>query len=144
MSCIFCDFISSERAEHRNGLPFMPIHEMENTVSFLSIDFPEPEDGHTLVIPKDHYAELEDVPQEILGEMMAHAQEVSEALREEHGGVNLLLNNGREADQSVKHVHLHVIPGEEDDGISIENYESKDLDEGEFRELTEKLKDRIE
>lgn len=142
MGCIFCEFLAGERQEHRNGYSFETINETAETVSFLSIDFPGEVEGHALVIPREHHPELEDVPPEVLGEMMEHAQQISRALREEHDAVNLLLNNGEAAGQYVHHAHLHIVPRDEGDGIEIESWSDGEMTEDRFIELTRELAER--
>ena len=61
MKCLFCGFISGKRKVHDNRFPFKILDETQNTIAFLSVDFPSTENGHVLVIPKKHFENLEDV-----------------------------------------------------------------------------------
>jgi len=75
--------------------------------------------GHCLVIPKEHVVNIFDIPDEVLGKVMVAAKRVAGMVREKLGaaGVNILHASGKEAQQSVFHFHVHVIPRWEDDGI---------------------------
>jgi histidine triad (HIT) family protein len=76
--------------------------------------------GHTLVVPTAHYADLFDAPPHVLAGTMALAQRVAEAARTALGatGVNLLSAGGPGSEQSVPHLHLHVVPRWHDDGLT--------------------------
>ncbi len=108
--CIFCDIVNNSGKAAR-------VHETESVLAFMDLVPINP--GHTLVIPKDHYAQLSDVPPEIGAEMMRVAMQIEQALRAgdlQTDGTNLLLSSGRPAGQEIFHVHLHVIPRQTGDG----------------------------
>ncbi|MDD2917352.1 MAG: HIT domain-containing protein [Candidatus Gracilibacteria bacterium] len=75
--------------------------------------------GHTLVIPKEHYADLYDIPEEILSELIRVSKKLSLAYREKIGatGMNILHASGTDAQQSKKHFHFHLLPRFKDDGL---------------------------
>jgi len=102
--CIFCRII-------RRELEASIVAENDRVIAFMDIEPINP--GHTLVIPKDHYAALEELPPDIGAEMFKMALKINQALRQSDikcAGTNLLLSNGRAAGQEVFHLHLHVIP----------------------------------
>ena len=108
--CIFCKMAA--------GLvPAAKIYEDEVVLAFLDIG--PVSDGHTLVIPKEHFEKLHDCPPEILGEMCSKlgtiASAVVSAVKAE--GYNVLCNNGRAAGQLVEHVHFHIIPRNAGDDV---------------------------
>jgi histidine triad (HIT) family protein len=79
-------------------------------------------DGHVMVVPAQHASSLEELDPEIGGEMFKLAMRLGAALRRSDlrcEGVNLLLNDGRVAFQSVYHCHLHVIPRFWRDGFRL-------------------------
>jgi histidine triad (HIT) family protein len=78
-------------------------------------------DGHTLVIPKEHYADIYEMPDPVLSEIMVVAKKIAEELKRTKGApaVNLLNASGKEAQQSVFHFHLHVVPRFEKDGLDL-------------------------
>ena len=133
--CIFCEFIEGKRKRHTNGLPFKILNETKHTISFFSIDFPEASDGHMLVIPKKHFESIEHVPQYILTDLISHVSLSSKVMKKNHDACNILLNNGKEAGQTVFHMHFHLIPRNEGDGIKIEDWQRKDIDESYFNKM---------
>ena len=68
--------------------------------------------GHALILPKDHYADLFELPEETAGEVMRLAKRMMIKMRDKPGceGFNLVQNNGDLAGQTVFHFHLHLIP----------------------------------
>jgi len=109
-NCIFCKIIAGT-------IPAFKIYETEKAVALLDA-FPSTP-GHTLVIPKDHYATYDQVP-------AASAQAIHEALSvaasaitklDGVGGYNILQNNGAIAGQVVHHVHFHIVPRREGDEL---------------------------
>ncbi|BDD80953.1 hypothetical histidine triad protein [Tsukamurella pulmonis] len=103
-SCIFCAIVAGEA-------PAAVVHETDDLVAFL--DARPLTRGHTLVVPRAHAAGLRDLDG-VLGErMFALGHRLARAAREgdlRADGVNLALNDGRAAFQTVDHVHLHMIP----------------------------------
>ncbi len=101
--CIFCAI-----AEHQ--APASLIYEDATTLAFLDIH--PLTRGHTLVIPRQHSANLFDLDPEAGAAMMRATIKVARALREELSpeGLNLLQSNGRAAGQTVFHFHFHLVP----------------------------------
>ncbi|MBR4423580.1 MAG: HIT family protein, partial [Mailhella sp.] len=77
--------------------------------------------GHTLVIPKKHCKDILDFPCELAPAVCAAVQKIAGALISATGakGVNVLQNNGIAAGQSVFHIHWHIIPRYEGDGLEL-------------------------
>ena len=111
-NCIFCKIIKGE-------IPAEKIFENEEILAFLDINPVNP--GHSLVIPKKHFENLVETPPEIACHMIKAAQKIGAVLNHsiEADGFNLSLNNGRSAGQVVSHVHLHVMPRFEGDGLEL-------------------------
>lgn len=108
--CIFCKIV-------KGTLPSNKVFEDEHTIAFLDI-FPCAV-GHTLVIPKKHYKNMEDVPVAELCEVIKTVQVVGKALMKTLGapGFNIHQSNNKPAGQVVFHLHFHVIPRFENDGL---------------------------
>lgn len=107
--CIFCGIVEGE-------IPARVVHETDEVVAFLDANPLAP--AHTLVVPKDHYPRLDDVPAddakalyEVLHAVVPAAETAAEA-----PATTVAFNNGSEAGQEVPHVHGHVIPRFADDG----------------------------
>lgn len=110
-SCIFCKMVSEpSRVPHR-------IAESDHAFAFL--DFSPIRRGHTLVIPKRHATDLSDVRSEDYLAMMSLARQVAQRLRRHLGttGENLLVASGPGSEQSVFHLHVHIIPRLPDDDL---------------------------
>ncbi len=107
--CIFCRIVDGE-------IPSRTVYEDEDTLAFLDANPLAP--GHTLVIPKEHHEQLNDLPPELgarVGETLSRlAAPVESAV--DADGSTVAFNNGAVAGQEVPHVHGHVVPRFEDDG----------------------------
>jgi histidine triad (HIT) family protein len=110
--CLFCKIVAGE-------LPAAKVDEDERTIAFMDIN--PATRGHALVIPREHFRDLHEVPAEDLGATMAGAQRLAALARDRLGadGVNLLNSCGRAAWQTVFHFHVHVIPRYEDDPLRL-------------------------
>ena len=110
--CIFCEIANGE-------IPSKTIYEDENFRVIL--DLGPATKGHALILPKEHYANLFELPEETAAAAMKVAKKLSAQMVENLGadGLNLVQNNGEVAGQTVKHFHLHLIPRYKDDGQNI-------------------------
>jgi diadenosine tetraphosphate (Ap4A) HIT family hydrolase/protein-tyrosine-phosphatase len=139
---LFLDFING-RGTQKYGFPFMPLHETKNTISFMSIAIPQKEDGHILVIPKKRYFHLDNIPKDILNELISSVAIIGKAIRKTCGGYNIIVNNGSDAGQYIFHSHFHIIPRNKKDDIKIETWKNKKLTEEKFVYLNRKIKELI-
>ena len=112
MDCVFCKILKGE-------IPSDKVYENDKVYAFLDIMPVNP--GHTLVIPKEHYDNIEDLPEDMMCEMSKAVKRVGQAIKKGLGskGYNIALNNGRVAGQVVPHVHFHVIPRKASDGLKL-------------------------
>ncbi|MFW0838110.1 MAG: HIT family protein [Candidatus Komeilibacteria bacterium] len=112
MDCIFCKIVAGE-------IPSYKVYEDDNVLAFLDIAPCNP--GHTLVIPKQHYKNIEDASEEILAQLMSGVKKVGMAIKEKlgYGGYNIMENNDPIAGQEVPHLHWHIIPRKEGDGYKL-------------------------
>ena len=121
---MFCKIVKGE-------IPCAKIYEDEKILSFL--DIAPANKGHALVMPKEHYETLLDVPDDIvfLKVVKKVVRAMSSALGNE--GFNILVNNKKVAGQLVPHVHIHIIPRFSGDGIKLnwmpKRYKDKEIDE---------------
>ncbi len=100
--CIFCGIARGE-------VDAFVIYESDKVMAFL--DIRPLSKGHTLVIPKEHYENLLELPEEIAGEILKAIKVVCEKLRRLNAeGFNVVTNVGEVAGQEVMHAHVHVIP----------------------------------
>lgn len=129
MDCIFCKIINGD-------IPCFKIYEDDLVLAFLDIN-PD-SDGHTLIIPKKHFTDLDDIDIPTLTRINEVSKEIKKMLEEKLGceGVSLLQNNGFV--QEVKHYHLHLKPYYKEK-ISIEMVKHAEL-VSDPKEIYEKLK----
>ncbi len=131
MDCIFCKIINKE-------IPSKIIYENEFVFAFL--DIAKDTYGHTLVIPKKHVKNILDCDDETLYEVMKAVKKISNHYIDNCGfqGINILNSNELEAQQSVFHLHIHIIPRKKEDNIDAWPFnQSTDMD---LDEVLNKLK----
>lgn len=111
-NCVFCKIINKQ-------LPATAIFENEEFLAFSPIN--QVSKGYTLLIPKKHQVNIFDVDKSLLEWLAGIAQELSKGLSELNGatGINLLNANGKNAQQSVFHFHLHIVPRYENDDLDL-------------------------
>ncbi|MDP3881737.1 MAG: HIT family protein [Nanoarchaeota archaeon] len=142
--CLFCDFAQGISQKHRNGHSFSKLKETKNTLSFLSLDSPINHDAHILVIPKNHYENFHEVPNNIKHELSEHISLIGSFIKKRHEGYNILLNNGKAAGQYVEHCHFHLIPRDLNDKIKIEIWRRKRISKNKFEDLARRTKKQLE
>lgn len=110
--CIFCKIAAGE-------VPCAKIYESERLLAFL--DIAPTLKGHTLLIPKDHYRTLLDLPSDLGEELVTALRIVGRAVMEGTGadGLNLGMNTNAAAGQVVMHAHFHLIPRFAGDGLEL-------------------------
>lgn len=110
--CVFCKIVRGEiKAEI-----------VDSSNSFIALRDKNPRaEGHTLIIPKEHYVTLLDVPNKLGTELVTFTKKLASSLLEEKygDGFNMLMNNLSCAGQVVMHAHIHLIPRNEGDGLRI-------------------------
>ncbi len=109
--CIFCRIVKGE-------IPSRKVYEDEKTLAFM--DVAGDVDGHLLVIPKVHVKNVLDCGVETLDAVMHTVKRVADHLTQHCGydGVNLLNASDECAGQSVPHLHIHIIPRRQNDGVN--------------------------
>ena len=110
--CIFCKIINEE-------IPSATIYENEEFKVILD-RFPANE-GHVLILPKAHSANIFEIDPQLSGRLFSLATKIAKEMKEVLGleHLNVMQNNGVVAGQTVFHFHLHLIPRFENDGITI-------------------------
>lgn len=130
-NCIFCKIAAGE-------IPSTTLYEDEDVR--VIFDISPATKGHALVLPKEHYANVFEIPEDILGKAHIVAKKVATALKEATGcdGINILQNNGEQAGQTVFHLHIHIIPRYEGDTAKI-GWKAGEADMEYLKELVGKL-----
>ncbi|MDE7352130.1 MAG: HIT family protein [Acetatifactor sp.] len=110
--CIFCKIAGGE-------IPSKTLYEDERFRVIL--DLGPAARGHALILPKEHAADLYELPEETAAAVMVLAKRMASVMRDRLNcdGLNLIQNNGETAGQTVAHFHMHVIPRYKDDHQKI-------------------------
>lgn len=110
--CIFCRIVAGE-------IPCYRVFDNQHVLAFLDVN--PLSVGHTIVIPKPHAARLEDLHADAAAEVARVLGPIAKTVLSATGSTsyNLLQNNGPEAGQVVMHVHFHIIPRREGDGLGF-------------------------
>ena len=127
--CIFCKIINGE-------LPSKTVHEDDLIKVIMNIN--PNTNGHLLVLPKEHYINIMDIPDEVVTHSLKVIREtLFPLLKERLNCEGLTLAENNELGQEIKHFHIHLIPRYPDDGADFNYDESKltDLDQV-FEKLT--------
>ena len=102
-NCIFCKIANGE-------IPSATLYEDPDFRVILDLN--PASKGHALVLPKEHYANVFELPEDLAGKAFVVAKKVASRLSEGLGaiGFNIVQNNGEPAGQTVFHFHIHLIP----------------------------------
>ncbi len=124
-NCIFCKIVAGE-------IPSINVYENQHVLAFMDIN--PVSTGHVLVIPKGHWRDLFDMPDEQLGFVAASVRKVAHSVKNalSPDGVSITQANGRGAAQSILHYHVHIVPRTMGDDLKI-NWE---LVPGDMEEIT--------
>ena len=111
-NCIFCKIAAGE-------IPSATIYEDDDFRVILDIE--PASKGHALILPKEHYANLYELPEELASKALIVAKKVVTKMTDIVGcdGYNVLQNNGEAAGQTVFHFHMHLIPRYKEDDVTI-------------------------
>lgn len=112
-NCIFCKIANKE-------IPGKIIYEDDICMAFL--DLSQATYGHTLVIPKQHFANILEVDDETLAHLMSIVKKISQKimLKCHAKGLNVLTNTNEIAGQTVYHFHIHILPRYDEKELNID------------------------
>lgn len=129
--CIFCKIVKGE-------IPSNKIYEDNDFLAFLDIAPVNP--GHALVIPKKHYKNIEEIPEDLLAGLILVVKKIGLGIKNglPAEGYNIGLNNDPVSGQAVPHIHFHIIPRKNDDGLRL--WPQKDYLSGQATLISEKIR----
>ncbi|MGD0071832.1 MAG: HIT family protein [Candidatus Bathyarchaeia archaeon] len=134
-SCIFCKIVKKQA-------PANIIYEDETVMVFLDI---RPLNiGHTLVIPKKHYVDIFDIPENQLSQVHKVAKQVSVAVKKatKADGISIIQQNGKAAAQDIFHLHVHVVPRFE--GQKLPSFSAlREVERGKLEVMAKKIKQEL-
>ena len=111
-NCVFCKIVKGD-------IPSKVLYEDDEFKVIL--DLGPATKGHALILPKNHYRNLYEIPDEVAGKVMLLAKKMALHMTEKLNcdGFNLVQNNGEAAGQTVFHFHMHLIPRYTEDGQTL-------------------------
>jgi histidine triad (HIT) family protein len=134
-SCIFCKIV-------RKQAPSSIIYEDETVIAFLDI---RPLNmGHTLVIPKAHFVNIFDIPEELLSQIYRATKQVSLATKKatDSDGISIIQQNGKAAGQDIFHFHAHIVPRFEGQKLPLFS-ELKEVERAKLDAMAKKIKQNL-
>lgn len=132
--CIFCKVISQEVSSSK-------IYEDKMTFAFL--DIKPTNKGHILVVPKKHYNNIFDTPDDVMCALIKTSKKMASVVNQtlDVKGVNVYMNNDPGAGQVVFHTHIHIIPRFEKDGLKF--WSGTPYEKGEEEKIMKKIKEKL-
>ena len=107
MDCIFCKIVDGKISARK-------IIETEKSLAFLDA-FPLAK-GHTLVIPKNHYAKIQEMKKDDNTDLFETVRVMADRIERLTPSTLIAIHNGKESGQEIPHVHVHIIPRSLNDG----------------------------
>lgn len=131
VNCIFCKIANGE-------IPSQTLYEDEDFRVIL--DLGPATKGHALILPKEHHANLYELPEDAAGNVMKLAKKMAGIMTDRLGceGFNLVQNNGDLAGQTVFHFHMHLIPRYRADGQKI-GWKPQEVSQTELEEVRRQI-----
>ena len=132
-NCIFCKILNGD-------IPSRKVFEDDDFCVIMDVD--PATKGHCLILPKEHYANLLVMPDELAARVLPLAKKVAAHLQETLGcdGINLVQNNGEVAGQTVHHFHMHVIPRYQGGNASDVTWSHSSFTDEEFDAILETIR----
>ena len=133
--CIFCKMVAGR-------IPVTKIYEDEIVLAFLDVG--PVSDGHTLLIPRQHFEKLHDCPPQLLAKIAEGLGKIAGAVADamNSDGYNVLCNNGTAAGQLVEHLHFHIIPRNTGDGL-FDRWPSYEYQKGKIEKIADKIRENL-
>ncbi len=134
-TCVFCRIV-------RKQAPSSIIYEDKTVMAFLDI---RPLNlGHCLVVPKAHYIDIFDIPENILCDVHKTSKLISPAIKAatDADGISIIQQNGKSAGQDIFHIHVHVVPRFK--GQKIPNFSDlKPIERSKLDEMAKKIRQQL-
>ncbi|MFQ5704802.1 MAG: HIT family protein [Gemmatimonadales bacterium] len=137
-NCVFCKIV-------RRVAEVSIVQEDDTCLAFLDL-FPV-HSGHTLVVPRDHVADLSSCPKDLACHLFGMATELAPVITEVSGadGFNVWTANGTAAGQEVLHLHLHILPRFKGDAFGLRFPKGYPAEAGraELEAMAEKIRSKV-
>ncbi len=134
-NCLFCKIINGEIPSPNK------IYEDKEVLGLLDIN--PVSKGHVIIVPKKHSEDILHTDDELLKYMMLVVKKLAKTIKNvvAADGINININNGKDAGQIVFHTHIHIVPRFKNDGLKL--WGGGKYKEGEIEELVKKIKKRL-
>lgn len=134
--CIFCKIVAGE-------IPCTKV--FEDDLVFSLMDICPLNEGHLLVVPKEHFENILDIPPDLYGHLASVLCRISRAVQDSLSpdGMNVMQLNGRAGNQVVPHVHLHLVPRWNGDGLRICGWEPVQGDPGKIAAAADQIRSKM-
>jgi len=135
--CIFCRIVAGD-------IPGRIVAETDHAVAFLDANPLAP--GHTLVVPREHYGRLDEIPSAEAAGLFAAVHDLTDSVEAavDADAVSIGINDGEAAGQEVPHTHVHLVPRFEGDGggpFHAINPDSEEPSDAELDEIADSIRD---
>jgi histidine triad (HIT) family protein len=136
MDCIFCKIVNNE-------IPSAKVYEDDRVFAFMDIN--PLSEGHLLVVPKTHAATIHEITEGDFLAVMSATHKLANAVKKalNPAGINLMQLNGKAANQVVPHLHLHIVPRQPEDRLTICKWEPVAGDMGKINDVAEKIRSQV-
>ena len=134
MECIFCKIIKGE-------IPSKKIYEDERVLAFLDIN--PTTNGDTLIIPKTHYQDVFQVPDDVLVKINNISKKLYKLYQEKLHCIGLTLSTNLDYGQEIKHFHVHFIPRYENDTINM-SWNPGEITDEQIDEYADAIRSKID
>jgi histidine triad (HIT) family protein len=136
MDCIFCKIVAGE-------IPAITVLDEDRVLAFMDIN--PASRGHMLVVPKNHAENIFEISEADLSAVMGAVKRCAGAVKEALGaeGITVLQLNGAASDQLVLHLHVHIMPRWEKDGMSVSQWEMGKGDIKELQQIARKIQEHL-
>jgi histidine triad (HIT) family protein len=126
--CPICNLVNGKESEF-NKLSDI-VFENERILAFISPKWWPNNPGNVMVVPKPHFENIYDIPDELLGELNIVAKKIAVAMRTEYkcDGISTRQHNEPSGNQDLWHFHLHVFPRWKNDNLYLNNDKSEFID----------------
>lgn len=134
--CVFCKMIEEENDKI--------MYANESVVVFPPLKSGALKEGHLLVVPKNHYEDIFDMNKQEAKDYFGEVKSIADKLKEKsrYGAANILSANGRPAQQSIRHMHTHLVLREEKDGYDM--WPNTDYKGKSFEQVNKELSNLLE
>ena len=136
MDCIFCKIIDGE-------IPAVKVVDEELVIAFMDIN--PASRGHLLVVPKKHAENIFEISEDDLSAVSKVVKRCAQAVKEALNakGITVLQLNGKASDQIVPHLHVHIMPRSENDGLPVSSWELRPGDMKVIEDTARKIREHL-